>query len=398
MVDTSAIQKLLLKKIAEAIRVKTGVTRKIKVTEFPELIRSIDNGGGSETIDIYTLQLLLGKDLITNSVIENIVIPEGIESIQYGTFERLKTIKSITFPSTLKYMRGSSSMFSSDSSLEEITFLGDWNSNISLPSYSSSVPPIKKVYCHSWFYDNFKNSSSNAYIRDRLECLHDSDLTELLFNGLVTNIYQRGETCQLEIEYNQYDCAYDEQRGVTWEVIGEGVTITQTGFLEVSEDAVYGTPFKIRCTSNYNSSIFVEEECLLLEKIVIYNRGEEDERYKLTNQTPWKASITRNSSYMTVSTSSGVYADVTTLNKVDLTFHKIVRFYGKINSTNSENGYVFITDNPTVKHSSANRVREVKLLSSLTYYDIDISDLDGEYYIGFAGSNRTVTCYELVVI
>lgn len=392
--NVSIIQKSLLKKIADSIRVKTGLTRQIEVTEYPSLIRQID-GSSSGDYDVSLLQYLLGRSLITDLTTTDFTIPEGVEKIGTGAFNNLTMMTSITLPSTLTYMRGNSSVFVNCSALKEITFLGDWNTNIVAPNLAN----VETIYCHSWYYDKFKATSASYYISSKLKCLHDTDLTELLVEGFHSyNSYERGETSQLTLSYNKYDCAYDEQRGVTWSIVGEGATITQSGFLKIDEDATYDTTIKVVCTSKYDPSIVFEKELKILKSISIYDYGAESEEYKLTQQNSGVATVTRNIDNLTISTSSGVYADLTTLNKVDLTNFTEVLFYGKINSPNPENGFMFVTNDATVKHNSTNRVKGTQLQTKLEYYSIDVSDLEGEYYIGFSGSNRTVTCYQLKVV
>lgn len=392
MSDTSIIKKSTLKKIADAIRVKTNKTGRLKVADFPNLIRGIEGGGSGEVFDIASLRLLLGGQLETEPIVTELIIPEGIEKIGGYAFYQTN-MTSLVLPSTLTYFRESSSL-SGCTLLQEVTFLGDWNSNISLPNKAS----IKTVYCHSWYYDKFKASPSTAYISTKLKCLHDTDLTELVVKGLnivlVPNI-----SVQLEVIFNEFDSAFDEQRGYHWEIEGvDSVKISSANVLTVIEDAEPNKEFTIKCVSDYDPNIVWSITKTIKNVIAVYNRGAEDEKYILTNQNAGTITVTRNEDNIYTRTSSGVYADVCTLNRVDLTYADTVKFYGKINSTNGELGHIFVTNDATVKHTSTNCVRRVQLNTTVKYYEIDVSDLTGEYYIGFGGSNRTVTCYELLVI
>lgn len=82
-----------------------------------------------------------------------------------------------------------------------------------------------------------------------------SDLKELVIKGSNINIFNSGPySIQLEILYNEFDDAYDDQRGVTWNVVSGNATVDENGLVNI-ESANDGDIFEIQATSIYNNSI-----------------------------------------------------------------------------------------------------------------------------------------------
>ena len=88
--------------------------------------------------------------------------------------------------------------------------------------------------------------------------------------------------------------------------------------------------------------------------------------------------------------------------KVDLTNISKIYFYGKISSTNPSSGHFFVstsdkTDSTNTNHGGQNEGIEkyIQLSSKLDQYEIDVSELVGEHYIGVFGSSRTISIYDI---
>lgn len=105
-----------------------------------------------------------------------------------------------------------------------------------------------------------------------------------------------------------------------------------------------------------------------------------------------------NEKVVSISSQAQQYGNYFTDYKIDLTKYNTIYVEATINNSNSASGDFVISNtketNAIVNEGGGNNngiVKNYILNADVIYYEIDISDLNGEYYVGFILSNRTIT-------
>lgn len=123
---------------------------------------------------------------------------------------------------------------------------------------------------------------------------------------------------------------------------------------------------------------------------VIYSNGDEPSDIKISALTS-NISVTRNTNTITASLGNGQHGLAGI--QIDLTNYSTVKFIGKIDSLNESLGHILVSSELISNWQwKQNSPIYYELTTSEKEYILDVSSLTGQYYVGFAGSSRTVTC------
>lgn len=132
-----------------------------------------------------------------------------------------------------------------------------YNSTVADGAYANRIPYVyvKDAKTRNLLLNNkAMYGVPSTWSKENVIC-PQSQLSQLIIKGADINTFKEAPYfVQLEVSYNEYDDAYDDQRGVVWSVISGNASVDENGLVTI-QTANTGDEFVIQATSVYDNTI-----------------------------------------------------------------------------------------------------------------------------------------------
>ena len=132
-----------------------------------------------------------------------------------------------------------------------------YNSTVANGAYANRIPYVyvKDAKTRNLLLNNKSMYGvPSTWSKENVIC-PQSQLSQLIIKGTDINTFKEAPYfVQLGVSYNEYDHAYDDQRGVVWSVISGNARLDENGLVTI-QTANTGDEFVIQATSVYDNTI-----------------------------------------------------------------------------------------------------------------------------------------------